>query len=131
MAAAGNDGPSDGSIDYPGANAKVMAVAAIDSSENVASWSSRGLNDGDFVIEEREVELAAPGVSVYSTFNNGCYGTMSGTSMATPHVSGLAAKLWQGNAVSTRTHLQNLAKNHDLYTVGDDSATGFGLPISN
>ena len=130
VAAAGNDGPVDGSIDYPGANAKVIAVGAIDSDENVASWSSRGTNDGDYIIEEREVELAAPGVFVESTYKDGCYTSMSGTSMATPHVAGLAAKLWQDNADDTRTYLQNLAKLHDLHTVGDDTATGFGLPIA-
>ncbi len=47
--------------------------------------------------------------------------------MATPHVAGLAAKLWQGSA-STRTSLQGLAQ--DLDPAGDDTATGFGLPIA-
>ncbi len=130
IAAAGNDGPADGSIDYPGANVNVLAVGAIDAEENVAGWSSRGINDGDYVIEEREVEVGAPGVSVESTSKDGCYTTMSGTSMATPHVAGLAAKLWQGSASATRTYLRNLSRNHDLYTIGDDSATGFGLPIA-
>lgn len=128
IAAAGNDGPDLGSIDYPGANAKVLAAGAIDSSEAAPDWSSRGVNDGDYVIEEREVEVGTPGVSVLSTYKDGCYTTMSGTSMATPHLSGLAAKLWQGNANDTRTYLQELAKLHDLYTAGDDPATGFGLP---
>ncbi|MBR9683126.1 S8 family peptidase [Candidatus Woesearchaeota archaeon] len=131
VAAAGNDGPAEGSIDYPGANVKVMAVGAIDVNENVASWSSRGVNDGDFVIEEREVELAAPGVAIESTSNTGCYTVMSGTSMATPHVAGLAAKVWQGDALSTRAYLQQLARNHDLHTLGDDSATGLGLPMAS
>jgi subtilisin len=48
VAAAGNDGPADGSIDYPGANVKVIAVGAIDSLEAVPDWSSRGINDGDY-----------------------------------------------------------------------------------
>lgn len=130
VAAAGNDGPKDGSIDYPGANVNVVAVGAIDSAENVPSWSSRGINDGDYTIEEREVEFGAPGVDVESTYKNGCYAFGSGTSMATPHIAGLAAKLWQGNAADTRTYLQGLAKNHDLHTAGDDTATGFGLPIA-
>ncbi len=130
IAAAGNDGPLDGSIDYPGANAKVVAVGAIDSIENVASWSSRGINDGDYVVEEKEVEFGAPGVSVLSTYNNGCYVLMSGTSMATPHLAGVAAKEWKGNSIDTRTHLQDLARLHDLHTEGDDTATGFGLPIA-
>ncbi len=130
VAAAGNDGPSLGSIDYPGANVKVIAVGAINSSEDVPDWSSRGVNDGDYIIEEQEVEFGAPGVNVESTYNDGCYYIMSGTSMATPHISGLAAKLWQGSAEATRSYLQDLAKNHDLSTAGDDPATGFGLPIA-
>ena len=130
VAAAGNDGPSGGSIDYPGAYVKVVAVGAIDQSQNVPSWSSRGTNDGDYVVEEKEVEFGAPGVSVESTWNNGGYNIISGTSMATPHISGMAAKLWQGNAVDTRTYLQNLAKQNDLFSSGDDPATGFGLPVA-
>src|SRR3989338_4845936 len=78
VAAAGNDGPADGSIDYPGANPDVVAVGAIDFSEAVASWSSRGINDGDYVVEAREVELAAPGVAVESAWNDGTYRTISG-----------------------------------------------------
>lgn len=126
VAAAGNDGPSLGSIDWPGANPDVVAVGAIDSTETVASWSSRGVNDGDYIVETQEVELAAPGVSVESAWKDGGYRTISGTSMATPHVSGLAAKLWQGSGAATRVHLQSLAR--DLDAAGDDPATGFGLP---
>lgn len=50
VAAAGNDGPADGSIDYPGAYVKVIAIGAIDSSGDVPSWSSRGINNGDYSI---------------------------------------------------------------------------------
>ena len=130
VAAAGNDGPYDGSIDYPGAYVKVVAVGAIDKDKNIPSWSSRGINDGDYIVEEREVEFGAPGVLVESTWNNGGYNIISGTSMATPHIAGLAAKLWQGNAADTRTYLQDLAKQNDLFPPGDDRATGFGLPVA-
>jgi subtilisin len=128
VAAAGNDGPEDGSIDYPGAYYKVVAVGAIDVNEQVPDWSSRGINDGDYIVEEKEIEFGAPGVSVESTYNDGCYAYMSGTSMATPHVSGLAAKLWQGSASTTRDYLHEIAK--DIWKEGDDTATGFGLPIA-
>lgn len=139
VAAAGNDGPEAGSIDYPGANIDVIAVGAIDVNELVPDWSSRGINPGKeaYVIEEREVEFGAPGVNVESTYNNGCYTYMSGTSMATPHVTGLAAKSWdiadgfideKGNAYDTRMYLHSIVK--DIWSTGDDSATGFGLPIA-
>jgi subtilisin len=126
VAAAGNDGPLDGSIDYPGANAKVIAVGATDFLDSVASWSSRGINNGNYIVEEREVEFGAPGVSVESAWNDGSYRVISGTSMATPHVSGLAAKLWKGSAAATRDYLHLIAQ--DIWTIGDDTATGFGLP---
>lgn len=128
VAAAGNDGPKEGSIDYPGAYVKVISVGAINASETVPYWSSRGVNDGDYTIEEREVEFGAPGVSVESTYINGCYAYGDGTSMATPHVSGLAAKLWQGNADATRSYLASTVR--DIWEIGDDIATGFGLPAA-
>lgn len=135
VAAAGNDREDGiGSIDYPAAYVKVIAVAAFDSSDKMASFSSLGVNDGDWIIEEKEIEFAAPGVNIESTWNDGCYKVLSGTSMATPHISGLAAKYWQGNASATRAYLQELAKNYTLQVFdygqpGDDIEAGFGLPV--
>lgn len=128
VASAGNDGPEEGSIDYPAAYAEVIAVGAIGGFCYVPDWSSRGINDGDYVIEEREVEFGAPGVTIESTYNDGCYTYKDGTSMAAPHVSGLAAILWQGSAEATRSYLQSTAL--DFSPDGDDQATGFGMPIA-
>jgi len=132
VAAAGNAGPAYSTIEYPGAYYKVMAIAAIDDQYATADFSSRGVNDDDYIIEEREVEMAAGGVNVLSTYKDGCYAYYWGTSQATPHISGLAAKLWQGSGTATRTYLQNRARLWDLDANGDDPATGFGLPtVSN
>jgi subtilisin len=132
VAAAGNDGPDSDSMVYPGAYYRVMGIAAIKPDETVPDWSSRGLSNGDDTVDERELDLATPGVGIESTYNDGCYAYMSGTSMATPHVSGLAAKVWQGSASATRDYLDsNITK--DLYAETNpshDIYTGFGLPIA-
>ncbi|MCM3710581.1 S8 family peptidase [Sporosarcina luteola] len=143
VAAAGNDGFSPGSIDYPAALPSAIAVANLENRlENgtyrVANSSSRGYSRtaGDHIIQTGDVELSAPGTSIFSTWYNGGYATISGTSMATPHVAGLAAKVWAENPsftnVQLRANLQNRAKSYDIlggYHAGrgDDIASGFGF----
>lgn len=144
VAAAGNSGPNSNTIGYPGALVNAVAVAALEDVQQngtyrVADFSSRGnpATDGDYVIQERDVELSAPGRAIESTWFDGSYNTISGTSMATPHISGLAAKIWAANPNMShsqlRAELQNRAKANDILggsgaAAGDDYASGFGFP---
>jgi len=92
VAAAGNDSQDNGDIPtYPASYDldNVIAVAATAQNDAMAWFSNYGATS---------VDVAAPGVSIYSTKAGDTYQYMSGTSMATPHVAGLAALIWAENA---------------------------------
>jgi len=117
VAAAGNDGTRGYS--YPASYNAVISVGATDSSNSIANFSQK--ND--------QVDMSAPGVNVLSTTPNGRYEEYSGTSMATPHVSGVAALVWslypEKTAVEIRAALQDSAL--DLGRSGRDNSYGYGL----
>jgi thermitase len=116
VAAAGNDG--DDTVNYPAGYPEVVSVAATDNRDARADFSNAN----------PDVEIAAPGVDVLSTTLGGGYDVMSGTSMATPHVSGVAGILWQLhpslNAAAIRFSLD--ASVNDLGPAGRDTSFGFG-----
>lgn len=116
VAAAGNEANNnDTNPSYPaGYNVdNVVSVAAIDFETNLASFSNHGRST---------VDIAAPGVGIFSTHKNGGYATLNGTSMAAPHVSGALALL-----ASYQPNLTNAQLVQRLYESGRDQATLSGV----
>lgn len=114
-AAAGNNGSN--MLFYPAANAYVVGVAATTDSDARASLSNY----------DAHVDVAAPGVGIYSTYPGG-YNIMSGTSMATPFVSGLAALIYSLNSDLTPDEVEATitASALDLGAPGRDDEYGWG-----
>ena len=118
VASAGNSGAGANTVGYPGQYSSVIAVAATDSANNWAGFSSTG----------PAVAVAAPGVSILSTYPGGAYAYMSGTSMASPHVAGVAALVIScgiSSPDSVKTRLTSTAL--DLGAAGRDNNYGYGL----
>jgi subtilisin family serine protease len=126
ITAAGNAGRSD-SVNYPARWRETVAVAAVDRNGRLSRFSSRG----------PQVDVAAPGQDVLSTYAGGGYAKLSGTSMAAPFVAGIVALLiaLHRDACDSRTPLRSLADLHehlrrtarDAGPVGHDPGYGWGL----
>ncbi len=117
VAAAGNNGSP--SKFYPASYPSVMSVAAIDSNNKKAVFSQYN----------NQVNIAAPGVDVWSTVPGGRYGKKSGTSMASPHVAGVAALVWSSFPDETAQRIRQVLEStaQDLGSPGIDDEYGHGL----
>lgn len=127
VAAAGNDGPDcekDSNIGYPAKFNEVIAVTAVDINKNAAEFSSCGT----------EAQVAAVGKEVLSTYKNNKYAVLSGTSMATPLISGAAAILQAKAKIRFERSLTPYEASLiiDMYAdclgnFGHDKRLGYGL----
>lgn len=105
VAAAGNE---SGPVSYPAAYPETIAVTACDSSDRFAYFSNYG----------PEVDLIAPGVSILSTYRGGGYRTLSGTSMAAPHVTGTVALILQMNSALSPDQVMSVLASTAEYLPG-------------
>lgn len=122
VAAAGNGGNTAGTgdtIEYPAKYPSVIAVGAVDQNNKRGTFSATG----------SDLEVAAPGVNVLSTYMNNEFAYMSGTSMAAPFVSGTLALLKQANPTLTNIQIREKLDSSaiDLGVKGKDALYGFGL----
>ena len=120
IAAAGNNSSRPDVIrpvNAPANCPSIMAVGAVDSDLNLASFTTRGVNPNG-----GQIDIAAPGVRVYSSVPlPQAHGRSSGTSMATPHVAGIAALYAQANPNARGKALWNLV-------TGSAKSLPFGAP---
>ena len=86
---------------YPAVYPEVIAVAATDQDDKRAWFSNYG----------QKVDVSAPGVNVYSTVPSGGYSFKNGTSMAAPHVAGLAGLIWSKNCTLTNTQVRKIIES--------------------
>lgn len=101
--AAGNANQNiDVTPQYPAVYQEVIAVAATDQRDQRASFSNYGT----------KVDVSAPGVNIYSTYPNDVYAFLDGTSMASPHVAGLAALVWSRNMTLTNQQVRTIIENN-------------------
>lgn len=133
--AAGNAGPAAGSVGSPAGYPEAVAVGAIDSNDGVPSFSGRGpvvwqnadgLGPAAGTVLSKP-DLAAPGVGITSSSGSG-YLSYSGTSMAAPHVAGVAAMLRQANPTLSAQSVADILRlsADDIGTPGIDPNSGFG-----
>jgi len=100
--AAGNaNADIDVTPQYPAVYPEVIAVAATDNRDVRASFSNYGT----------KVDVSAPGVNIYSTYPNNTYAYLSGTSMASPHVAGLAALIWSRNPTLSNAQVRAIIES--------------------
>jgi subtilisin family serine protease len=128
--AAGNSGAAGcGSTSSPGDNVPAYAAGAYDINHAIAPFSGRGPSAVDGVTVKPNV--SAPGVGIRSSLPGNSYGTLSGTSMASPHVAGTVALIWSAAPAKTLGQVALTRKIIDATATDVNDLTCGGVPANN
>lgn len=119
IAAAGNDGPTAEPA-FPAAYRQVIAVTAVKADRRVYPFANRG----------RHIDVAAPGVDIWTAVPGAREGYYSGTSFAAPFVTALVATIYKQRPIAVKEQLLDRLEYDDLGIPGRDSTYGRGLPIA-
>jgi uncharacterized repeat protein (TIGR01451 family) len=125
VVSAGNMGPQRGTVSAPASYPAALAVGALDDTDMVTAFSSRGPSP----FGEVKPEVVAPGAGVRSSFPGGTYGLNTGTSMAAPHVAGLVALLRQADPTLSVDQIERIITStaRALSAFPPDNDAGWGL----
>jgi serine protease AprX len=141
VVAAGNEGPPAGpgppfTVRHPGAARRVITVASVDKAKQLAGDSSRGPGSGRLSptspIRITKPDLAGPGVNIVSSVVGGGFASFNGTSMASPHVAGVAALVLERRPNMKPFVLKKLLEESSEDLLAAPHETGYGLvnPLS-
>ena len=119
VAAAGNEGPN-APPSYPAAYKPVIAVTAINSDRRVYAFANRGSH----------IDVAAPGVHIWTAVPGGREGYYTGTSYAAPFVTAIMATIHRGTKSKRKLQMLEQIRYEDLGAQGRDPVYGRGLPIT-
>lgn len=135
VVAAGNEGNAGAkppfAIRHPGAARRVITVGAVDNTKMLAAFSSLGPGSGRLgagsSIRLTKPDLSAPGVGIVSSVLGGGFAAFNGTSMASPHVAGLAALVLEKNRALTPRMVKKLLEDSCERLVLAPNQVGYGI----
>jgi subtilisin family serine protease len=128
VASAGNSGPQWGTVSAPGSERLTLTVGALDADGMVARFSSRGPVHSSYDLKP---DVSAPGVAILSAVPGGRHIRLSGTSMAAPHVAGLAALVWEMMPHSDVLAIRSRIIQSSIATAQPFWSSGLGIANTN
>ncbi|MDO5718150.1 MAG: S8 family serine peptidase [Tissierellia bacterium] len=129
-----NEAAKPGSIENPASLLNAFSVGAVDSDLKLTSFSKRGPSSFDSSASIIKPEVVAPGYKIRAAIKNGGYARMYGTSIAAPHISGLAALIKQENRDLNSGEIESILLNSVIpltdeeYPISPNMGYGHGMP---